>query len=118
VNLEIVKIKLDVYKKIKVFVGIVFLCFSFLQINDPDYFYWVSIYLLTSLFTFYSIYKTNKYVKFLSGFYFLSSLSLIYKGSDNEVIMYIFPENTNEVFGLMLCSIWLYFLPSINKNMD
>ena len=110
---------MNLYKNIKVFVGIVFLCFSFLQINDPDYFYWVSIYLLTSLLTFHSIYRTNKYLRFLSSFYLLLSLSLIYKGSDNEVIMYVFPENTNEVFGLMLCSIWLYFLPIIkNNNMD
>ena len=107
---------MDLYKKIKVFVGLVFLCFSFLQINDPDYFYWLSIYLSTSLFTFLSIYTTNKYVRYLSGFYLLSSLILIYRGPDNEVIMYFFSEDANEIFGLMLCSIWLYFLPIINDN--
>ncbi len=110
---------MNLYKKIKVFFGLVFLYFSFLQINDPDYFYWVSIYLLTSLLTFFSIYRTNKYVRFLSVFYLLLSLSLIYEGSDNEIIMYVFSENNNEIFGLILCSIWLYFLPIIeNNNMD
>ncbi|MFL3013491.1 MAG: transmembrane 220 family protein [Candidatus Neomarinimicrobiota bacterium] len=108
---------MDLYKNIKIFVGLLFLCFSYLQINDPDYLYWVSVYLFSSLCTFYSIFKDNiKFVKFLSAFYFLSSIILIFKESNSDVVMYIFSENTNEIFGLIICSVWLYFLPVFNKK--
>ena len=109
---------LDLNKKIKIFICFLFLCFSYLQINDPDYIYWVPVYLLPSLITFYSIFQNNiKFVRALSILYFLSSLGLMLNRSNSDVVMYILPENTNEILGLMMCSMWLCFLPNLkNKN--
>ena len=39
---------LDLNKKIKIFICFFFLCFSYLQINDPDYIYWALIHLLAN----------------------------------------------------------------------
>jgi len=105
---------LNIYKKIKIIIGLLFLYFSYLQINDPDYIYWIYVYLLASLCTFYSIFQNNiKYVRYLSIFYFICSLFLIMYVPKDKVTMYIFSEKINEVAGLIICSIWLYYLPKL-----
>ena len=99
------------HKKIKIIISFLFLYFSYLQVNDPDYIIWIFVYLLTSLSTFYSIFqKNNRHLRYLSVFYFLYSLVLIIKIPDDKVTMYIFSEKINEVAGLIICSIWIYYL--------
>ena len=72
------------------------------------------MYLLTSLCTFYSIFNNNvAYVKYLSVFYLLYGLVLIFNVQDDKITMYIFSEKINEVAGLIICSMWLYYLPRL-----
>ena len=102
---------MDIYKKIKIAIGLLFLYFSYLQINDQDYIIWIFVYLLTSLCTFYSLFqKNNRHLRYLSVFYFLYSLVLIIGVPDDKVTMYIFSEKINEAAGLIICSIWIYYL--------
>ena len=98
-------------KKLLIFIGFLFLLFSFLQINDPDASLWMIAYLIPAALTFLSIINhRNKYFQYISPVYLIIAIYLFLNNS-NSTIMYIFDETTNESMGLILCSIWIFILP-------
>ena len=101
-----------------VLVGCVFLFFSYLQINDPDSFFWIFAYLIPAILTFLSILNYgSKFLLFLSPVYFIISIYLYFNNGETKVL-YIFSEATNESLGLILCSIWIFILPWLNNKMS
>ena len=97
--------------------GLLFLFFSYLQINDPDSILWIIAYLLPAILSF--LYLLNfrcKYFQYLSPLYFIIAFYLYFNNSEAKV-MYIFSENTNESLGLVLCSIWIFILPLLDNQL-
>ena len=101
------------------FVGILFLVFSMLQINDPDSYFWVLIYLIPSLCSFIYISINNKkyikYSKYLGVIYLVFAVYLYFFNNDT-IVMHIFSETINEVLGLILCAFWLISLNQLSKT--
>ena len=97
-------------------VGLFFLFFSYLQINDPDSLIWIMAYLLPAVLSFVALSNyISKYFQYLSPIYLIIAIYLYFNNSDTAV-MYIFDETTNESLGLVLCSIWILILPWLNKK--
>ena len=98
-------------KKLLLFVGLLFLLFSFLQINDPDSSLWILAYLIPAALSFLAIINyRRKYFQYISPFYLIMA-AYLYLNNSNSTIIHIFDETTNESMGLVLCSIWIFILP-------
>ena len=96
--------------------GIIFLLFSYLQINDSYSFLWIIAYLIPAMLSFALIFNNwSKYFQYLSPVYLIIAINLYFNNSDVK-IMHIFSESTNEILGLILCSIWIFILPLLIKN--
>ena len=96
--------------------GLLFLFFSYLQINDPDSSLWIIAYLIPSILSFSSILNCrNRYSYYLSPAYFIIAIYLHFNNSETKV-MHIFNEITNESLGLILCSIWILILPLLSNQ--
>ena len=102
--------------KLIIFVfGLLFLVFSFLQINDPDAYLWIIVYLLPALISFATILDYNKkYFQYLIPIYLIVAIYL-YLNNNETIIMNILNETTNEILGLLICSIWIFILLQLNK---
>lgn len=97
-------------------VGFLFLCFSYLQINDPDSLIWIIAYLIPAVISFSALTNfRSKYFQYLSLTYLITAIYL-YSNNSDSMVMYIFDETTNESLGLVLCSIWIFILPWLNKK--
>ena len=97
--------------------GLLFLFFSYLQINDPDSTLWIIAYLLPAMLSFsYLLNYRSKYLQYLSPLYLIISFYLYFNNSESKV-MYIFNEITNESLGLILCSIWIFILPLLDNQL-
>lgn len=91
--------------------GLMFLFFSLLQINDPDGYLWMVIYLIPALLSLSLLFNYhNTYTIYFSPFYLIIA-SYIYLNNNDTTTMNIFSEHTNESLGLVLCGIWIYILP-------
>ena len=101
---------------ITLLVGLVFLFFAYLQINDPDSLIWIMAYLIPAVLSFIALtdYK-SKYLQYISPIYLIIALYLYWNNSDANV-MYIFNETTNESLGLVLCSVWIFILPWLSYS--
>ena len=99
-------------------VGLFFLFFSYLQINDPDSLIWIIAYLIPSALSF-SILTNyrSKYFQYMSPIYLIIAIILYFNNSESNV-MHIFDETTNESLGLVLCSLWLFILPWLNMKIS
>ena len=96
--------------------GLLFLFFSYLQINDPDSSLWIIAYLIPAILSFSSILNyRNKYSLYLSPVYLIIAIYLHFNNSETKV-MHIFNEITNESLGLILCSIWILILPLLSNQ--
>ena len=97
-------------------VGLLFLFFAYLQINDPDSLIWIIAYLIPAALSFSTLtnYRSN-YFQYMSPIYLIIAISLYFINSETTV-MHIFNETTNESLGLVLCSIWILILPLLNKK--
>ena len=94
-------------------VGLFFLFFAYLQINDPDSLIWIIAYLIPAALSFSTLTNyRSKYFQYMSPIYLIIAIYLYFNNSDTAV-MYIFDETTNESLGLVLCSIWILILPMI-----
>ena len=51
----------------------------------------------------------------MSPMYLITAIYLYFNNSETAV-MHIFDETTNESLGLVLCSIWIFILPWLNKK--
>ena len=97
-------------------VGLFFLFFAYLQINDPDSLIWIIVYLIPAVLSFSALTNyISKNFKYISPIYLLSSIYL-YFGNSESTVIYIFDEITNESLGLILCAIWILILPSLNNQ--
>ena len=97
--------------------GLLFLFFSYLQINDPDSTLWIIAYLLPAILSFSSLLNyRSKYFQYLSPLYLIIAFYLYFNNSESKV-MYIFNEITNESLGLILCSIWIFILPLLDNQL-
>ena len=104
------------YNVIILLVGLLFLFFAYLQINDPDSLIWIMAYLLPAVLSFVALTNyISKYFQYLSPIYLIIAIYLYFNNSDTA-IMYIFDETTNESLGLVLCSIWILILPMIRQQ--
>ena len=104
------------YNVIILLVGLFFLFFAYLQINDPDPLIWIIAYLIPAALSFSTL--TNyriKYFQYMSPIYLIIAIYLYFNNSET-VVMHIFDEITNESLGLVLCSIWIFILPWLNKK--
>ena len=92
-------------------VGLLFLFFAYLQINDPDSLIWIIAYFIPAVLSFLAL--TNyriKYIQYISPIYLIVAIYLYLYNSETTV-MHVFDETTNESLGLVLCSIWIFILP-------
>ena len=97
-------------------VGLFFLFFAYLQINDPDSLIWIIAYLIPAALSFSTLTNyRSKYFQYMSPIYLIIAIYLYFNNSETAV-MYIFDETTNESLGLVLCSIWIFILPWLNKK--
>ena len=97
-------------------VGLFFLFFAYLQINDPDSLLWVIAYLIPAVLSFAVLINyRSKYLQYISPIYLIIAIYLYFNNSETAV-MHIFDETTNEALGLALCSIWIFILPWLNKK--
>ena len=97
-------------------VGLFFLFFAYLQINDPDSLIWIIAYLIPAALSFSTLTNyRSKYFQYMSPIYLIIAIYLYFNNSETAV-MHIFDETTNESLGLVLCSIWIFILPWLNKN--
>ena len=97
--------------------GLLFLFFSYLQINDPDSTLWIIAYLLPAILSFSSLLNfRSKYFQYLSPLYLIIAFYLYLNNSESKA-MYIFNEITNESLGLILCSIWIFILPLLDNQL-
>ena len=97
-------------------VGLFFLFFAFLQINDPDSLIWIIAYLIPTSLSFSTLTKyRSKYIRYISPIYLIVAIYL-YLYNSETTIMHVFDETTNESLGLVLCSIWIFILPWLNKK--
>ena len=100
-------------------VGLFFLFFAYLQINDPDSLIWIIAYLIPAALSFSTL--TNyriKYFQYMSPIYLIIAIYLYLNNSETAVIHNIFDETTNEALGLALCSIWIFVLPCLNNKIS
>ena len=98
---------------------LIFLLFSILQINDPDPFFWVTIYLIPAVLTIMMIFNKMIYrMNFLGFIYLIASINIYIDNHFNSAVMYIFSETTNELIGLAICGIWIFILPSFSKKVN
>ena len=90
---------------ITLLVGLLFLFFAYLQINDPDSLIWIMAYLIPAVLSFLALtdYR-SKYFQYISPIYLIIAIYLYVNNSDTT-IMYIFNETTNETLGMVLCSV-------------
>ena len=90
-----------------------FLLFALLQINDPDGYIWVILYLVPALLSLGLLlkYHDTKTI-YISTVYLLIAL-YIYLNNNDSNLMNIFSEHTNESLGLVLCAVWIYILPTL-----
>ena len=97
-------------------VGLLFLFFAYLQINDPDSLLWIIAYLIPAALSFSVLtnYRST-YFQYMSPIYLIIAIYLYFNNSETS-IMYIFDEITNESLGLVLCSIWIFILPWLIKG--
>ena len=99
-------------------VGLFFLFFAYLQINDPDSLIWIIAYLIPAALSFSTLTNyRSKYFQYMSPIYLIIAIYLYFNNSETAV-MYIFDETTNEALGLALCSIWIFVLPWLNKKIS
>ena len=61
-----------------------------------------------------TIYR-SKYIRYISPIYLIAAIYLYLYNSETTV-MHVFDETTNESLGLVLCSIWIFILPWLNKK--
>ena len=98
-------------------IGLLFLFFAYLQINDQDSLIWIIAYLIPSMLSFLTLINfRSHYLKYISLIYLLTAIYLYCNNSDTEV-MYLFNETTNEYLGLALCSAWILILSRLNKQL-
>ena len=96
--------------------GVLFLFFAYLQINDPYALIWIIAYLIPAVISFSALTKyRSKYFQYISLTYLIIAIYL-YSNNSDSMVMYIFDETTNESLGLVLCSIWIFILPWLNKK--
>ena len=94
-------------------IGLIFVYFAYLQINDSDSIVWVIIYLIPAILPIFLILNLNMfYFKYISSCYFIYAIYLTFNNVDSQV-MHIFSETTNEILGLLFCSIWIFILSII-----
>ena len=100
---------------ITLLVGLVFLFFAYLQINDPDSLIWIMAYLIPAILSFLALadYR-SKYFLYISPIYLIIAIYLYLNNSDTTII-YIFNETTNETLGMVLCSVWIFILPWLSN---
>ena len=97
-------------------VGLFFLLCAYLQINDPDSLIWIIAYLIPAAFSFSTLTNyRSKYIRYISPIYLIAAIYLYLYNSETTV-MHVFDEITNESLGLVLCSIWIFILPWLNKK--
>ena len=96
--------------------GLLFLFFAYLQINDPDSLIWIMAYLIPAVLSFLALtdYR-NKYFQYISPIYLIIAIYLYVNNSDTT-IMYIFNETTNETLGMVSCSLWIFILPWLSNS--
>ena len=98
------------------FVGLFFLFFAYLQINDPDSLIWIIAYFIPAALSFLALINyRRKYFQYISPIYLIIAIYLYFNNSETTV-RHIFDETTNESLGLVLCSIWIFILPWLNKK--
>ena len=96
-------------------VGLLFMVFSGLQINDPDPLIWIIIYSVPALISFlFLMSKSKRYFYWILPAYFFSFYLFLY--NKNTDVMHIFDETTNEAFGLVLCSAWIFILSRFENH--
>jgi len=101
---------------ITLLVGLLFLFFAYLQINDPDSLLWIIAYLVPAALSFIALTNyRSKYFQYTSPIYVIIAIYLHFNNSETS-IMYIFDEKTNESLGLVLCSIWILIIPWLSKK--
>ena len=97
-------------------VGLLFLFFAYLQINDPDSFIWIIAYLIPAAISFSTLTNyRSKYFQYISPIYLIIAINLNLNNSETAV-MHRFDETTNESLGLVLCFIWVFILPWVTKK--
>ena len=97
-------------------VGLLFMVFAGLQINDPDPSIWIITYSIPALLSFlFLMGYSSKYFQLMGPVYLIISIYLYYTKTDTEV-MYIFDETTNELLGLILCAAWMFILPRFKNH--
>ena len=97
-------------------VGLFFLFFAYLQLNDPDSLIWIIAYLIPAAFSFSTLTNyRSKYIRYISPIYLIVAIYLYLYNSETTVML-VFDETTNESLGLVLCSIWIFILPWLNKK--
>ena len=103
-------------KAIILIVGLLFLFFAYLQINDPDSLIWIIAYFIPAALSFAALINyRKKYFQFMSPMYLITAIYL-YSNHSKTAVMHIFDETTNESLGLILCSIWIFILSWLNKK--
>ena len=97
-------------------VGLLFLFFAYLQINDPDSLIWIIAYLIPAALSFSTLTNyRSKYIRYISPIYLIVAIYMYLYNSETTV-MHMFDATTNESLGLVLCSIWIFILPWLNKK--
>jgi hypothetical protein len=97
-------------------VGLLFMVFSGLQINDPDPLIWIIIYSVPALLSFlFLMGKSKRYFYWILPAYLFFAFYLFLHNKDTDV-MHIFDETTNEAFGLILSSAWIFILSRFENH--
>ena len=96
-------------------VGLLFLFFALLQINDPDSLIWILAYLIPAALSFVTtINFRSRYFQYISFMYLIVALYLYCNNSESATE--ILNEPTYESLGLALCSMWIYILHLLNNR--
>ena len=96
--------------------GLFFLFYAYLQINDPDSLIWIIAYLIPAALSFSTLTNyRSKYIRYISPIYLIAAIYMSLYNSETTV-MHVFNETTNESLGLVLCSIGIFILPWLNKK--
>ena len=97
-------------------VGLLFMVFAGLQINDPDPFIWIVTYSIPALLSFLFVMGySNRWFLWILPAYLFFSFYLSLHNKDTE-IMHIFDETTNEALGLILGVAWIFILPRLKNQ--
>jgi hypothetical protein len=112
--------KKNIHQYIALFLGLLFILFAYFQLNDPDPYIWVSLYLLSTLLSFsFFLVKSGKFLFLIVSLgYFAGAVWLFpfgqYQGLGLEnLAMKTQPvEFARESFGLGICGLVMmyYFL--------